>query len=143
MKRIKCPNCPEGMMDYRARACKLCFDNYRKKHKKPRVMWRDSYGKTHYELNKQVYTQRVMDRRAKNLQYTISYKKNHPCTDCGNKDFRVLDFDHKPGTEKVDCVSKLARAGYSIENIQKEIDKCNVRCSNCHRIITYDRRMGD
>lgn len=48
----------------------------------------------------------------------------------------VLDFDHFKG-KKTCPVSTMARNGLSIERIQIEIDKCVVRCANCHRRRTY------
>ena len=38
------------------------------------------------------------------------------------------------------CVSDMINKAYCVEAIQKEIDKCEVRCANCHRIVTYERR---
>lgn len=67
--------------------------------------------------------------------------KDNPCMDC-NKTFpRVcMDFDHRPGTEKIADVSILINQSSSISKISKEIEKCDIVCSNCHRIRTGERR---
>lgn len=78
-----------------------------------------------------------MELRNRNLAYMRDFLSKNPCTDCGNADIRVLDFDHLK--DKVKSVSILARVPVSIEKLKKEIDKCEVRCSNCHRIKTYER----
>ncbi len=36
---------------------------------------------------------------------------------------------------------QLVRNGFSIRVIVAEIEKCDVRCRNCHAIATY-KRMG-
>ena len=59
--------------------------------------------------------------------------------DCGEDNPLVLDFDHVAG-KKVMNISDMSRTCYSRETIMKEIDKCEVRCSNCHRIVTAKRR---
>ena len=59
------------------------------------------------------------------------------CVDCGNKDPRVLDFDHLG--EKKNNISSMKMS--SLGKIKEEIKKCEVRCSNCHRIKTHERRM--
>jgi hypothetical protein len=48
-----------------------------------------------------------------------------------------LDFDHRPGTHK-----SFGIAGSSSRNrdmIWAEIQKCDVRCRNCHAVVTKDR----
>ena len=72
-------------------------------------------------------------------QYVWDYLSSHPCVDCGESDPRLLEFDHVSGRKK-DSVSQLATGRHSIETIQKEIDKCVVRCVACHRKKTYDDR---
>jgi hypothetical protein len=51
--------------------------------------------------------------------------------DCGETDIVVLEFDHL--TDKVADVSDYASGGRTWSRIQAEIDKCEVRCANCHR----------
>jgi len=58
------------------------------------------------------------------------------CIDCGNNNPLVLEFDHINSNEKVSGISKMIHDGYSWSNILKEIDKCECRCANCHRIKT-------
>ncbi len=64
-------------------------------------------------------------------EFIYSYLSKHPCVDCGEKDLRVLDFDHIKGKTK--SVSELARSGASVERIKIEIGLCVIRCANCHR----------
>jgi len=61
------------------------------------------------------------------------------CVDCGSSDIRVLEFDHVRGT-KIASVSSMVRRGRALSIIQAEIAKCDVRCRNCHAIVTIERR---
>lgn len=79
--------------------------------------------------------------RTKNASRVWVYLLNHPCVDCGNDDPYVLQFDHVRG-EKHKNVSKMLSGTYGWDTIQREIDKCEVRCANCHMKITRIR-AGD
>lgn len=61
--------------------------------------------------------------------------------DCGNTDIRVLEFDHVTD-KKVAGVGRLARDAASLATLETEIAKCEVRCRNCHQIVTYERMGG-
>ena len=76
-----------------------------------------------------------------NLQY-VNRLKSEPCTDCGQRFPTVcMDFDHLPGTEKSGNVGTMVAHGHSLEKIQAEIEKCELVCSNCHRIRTHERAL--
>jgi hypothetical protein len=57
---------------------------------------------------------------------------------CGESNPVVLEFHHRHGKDK--AVTEMAAAGYPIYRIQAEIDKCEVLCANCHRILTSKER---
>ena len=64
------------------------------------------------------------------------------CADCGYRGHPVaLDFDHRPGVDKLFTIGQDARRKWS--EIEAEIEKCDVVCSNCHRIRTYRRNNPD
>lgn len=84
-------------------------------------------------------TAQVAKTRAAHLERIGEYLLAHPCVDCGETDIRVLDFDHRDGADKSAEVMKLAKAAYSWQRVRAEIAKCDVRCRNCHAIVTYDR----
>lgn len=58
------------------------------------------------------------------------------CTDCGNTDIRVLQFDHRDPKLKSMNVSTMVNIGKALDDILLEIAKCDVRCANCHQIRT-------
>jgi hypothetical protein len=63
--------------------------------------------------------------------------KNRPCMDCGIVyPWYVMDLDHVRG-EKLSDVSSLVDNGASLARLKTEIVKCDVVCSNCHRIRTH------
>ncbi len=63
------------------------------------------------------------------------------CIDCGYWEHaEALDFDHRPGEEKVRNVSQMT-SNASWERIVAEIAKCDVVCANCHRVRTARRRQ--
>lgn len=95
----------------------------------------------HYRANRAAYVEKARVRNAEqtriNAEFMIDYLSHHPCVDCGESDIVVLEFDHL--RDKVADVSVLARGGYSVEAIKREIDKCEVVCANCHRRRTAKR----
>jgi len=86
----------------------------------------------HYINNKQKYIERNKDRKQLLLQYIFNWSREHGCIDCGEKDPIVLEFDHT-GDDKVRNVSEMVHRGNSLASIKNEINKCEVRCANCHR----------
>jgi hypothetical protein len=53
----------------------------------------------------------------------------------GETNLMVLDFDHLG--DKTKNVCDFMQNNSSWEIVKKEIDKCQVLCSNCHRIKTH------
>lgn len=53
------------------------------------------------------------------------------CSECPERDWRCLDFHHTDPAQKELGISRMY--GWSFEKISKEIAKCVVLCSNCHR----------
>lgn len=53
----------------------------------------------------------------------------------------MLDFDHRDAADKGTEVMRLAQGGHALKRVAAEIAKCDVRCRNCHAIVTYER-MG-
>ena len=83
---------------------------------------------------------RVGIRREDVRRRLVDYLLGHPCVDCGERDIVVLEFDHV--ADKRGNVSTLASGGRVWKLVQAEIDKCEVRCANCHRRVTWDRRRA-
>jgi hypothetical protein len=85
---------------------------------------------------RRVHDKEYRKQRESNRDYVRSevgkYLKENPCVDCGEKDIVVLDFDHVRG-EKVCAVSNMINQFYGWKTVLSEIEKCDVRCSNCHR----------
>lgn len=60
-----------------------------------------------------------------------AYLLEHSCVDCPENDPVVLEFDHIG--EKTKTVSQLIKRRCSWETLLLEIEKCEVRCANCHK----------
>lgn len=67
----------------------------------------------------------------------VDYLSRHPCVDCGEADVAVLEFDHVEG--KTYNIAGLLARGAPAARILAEINRCQVRCANCHRRVTAHR----
>ena len=94
------------------------------------------YQRWHYQKYHDDYRVKRSDRRKKvrkeNRQKLLEYFCLHPCIDCGEKDYQVLEFDHVRG-EKRDNVATMFSGAMAWETMLIEISKCEVRCANCHK----------
>lgn len=99
------------------------------------------YDKAYYQANGSKLTasrrESVDKRRRENYSWISKLKESSPCVDCGKfYPACVMDFDHL-GDKKFGISHSLTR---SREVIEREIAKCELVCSNCHRIRTHNRR---
>lgn len=98
-----------------------------------------AYGKKHYANNRKMYLKKAYlftkQKRKDNIDYIFAYLLEHPCIDCGEADPRKLEFDHINDDKKYN-ISDMAGTGFSFKKIQEEINKCEIRCANCHRLKT-------
>lgn len=98
--------------------CRVCKREYDKRFYQKTISTR--------RKNKKVNSKLI---RSRNTKFIWDYLSCHPCIDCGEKDPIVLEFDHKEN--KKYNISEMTNL--SIECIESEINKCEVRCANCHR----------
>ena len=76
--------------------------------------------------------ERTRRQRDVNRRFIAQFLSTHPWSDCGLADSIVLEFDHVRGA-KVGNVGAMAYAPVTLAKLQQEIEKCDVRCANCHR----------
>tara|TARA_R110000851_G_scaffold78423_1_gene173043 strand:- start:21398 stop:21841 length:444 start_codon:yes stop_codon:yes gene_type:complete len=110
----------------RNKKCKICHNK-----------WQNEY---YHKKNKTKHIKRVKENNRENKfmrqHKMMEYLTKHFCVDCGESDPVVLEFDHiEPETKKKGGVSRLmtTQSWISWSVIQEEIDKCEIRCANCHR----------
>ena len=119
--------------------------------------WRErnpDYAKNYYQKNKEHLTFASRQHRAAKISLTPKIKdvkrfrvskrvicqnaKARPCTDCGVQFAScAMDFDHVRGPKLFNI---SFHSGYTYEQLLAEIEKCEVVCSNCHRIRTAKRK---
>lgn len=74
----------------------------------------------------------------RNKDFVRRIKQDRPCTDCKIKyHYSQMDFDHL--ASKKNNIAKLTNSAASIKTIKEEIAKCELVCSNCHRLRTWNR----
>lgn len=118
----------------RARKCRACHREYLR---------------GHYKKNRAKYIQvaaaYVVARKIEAHQIIVE-SKNQPCADCGvSYPTYVMDFDHD-GTKKnfnISTFQNQVRSKADILKLKREIKKCAVVCSNCHRERTHGHRVRD
>ena len=99
-----------------------------------------AYGKQHYKDNKQYYLDRNRVNRAKLRMYVAKIKEKSPCKDCGKfYPHYVMDFDHLG--DKRGLILDFVRR-HNKKELDKEIKKCDIVCSNCHRVRSFKRLTG-
>lgn len=100
-------------------------------------------SRRNYERHRKRYIKSSKKRNSKQYQINRDFvnrvKSFAYCMDCGESNPVVLDFDHVRG-EKKGNIADMVRSYYSIDSIKKEMRKCEIRCANCHRKKTFERR---
>jgi len=94
--------------------------------------------KNDYEQYKDLYKTRMKLYKRQQIQWYREYKTTLKCSKCGESHPSTLDFHHKNPNEKEFNISNELYNGYDVEKIKKEIEKCIVLCSNCHRKLHWD-----
>jgi ATP-dependent 26S proteasome regulatory subunit len=131
--------------------CRKCHANrqkvYQKQNSKKIKQYQKEYSENnkekiskqrsdHYQNNKEKISKRQKEFYTKNKE-KIDKLKSVPCVDCGNTFPTVcMNFDHVRGRKMYNIANMKSQ---SWELIEEEIKKCDVICSNCHRIRTHGR----
>lgn len=110
--------------DWLQSICKVCKRDYNNNYYKNKSL--------EYKYNKKIVSNK---RQKKILEYIFNIKLERWCIDCWyNKYAAALQFDHIHS--KVSSISKMVKEWNSLNTILAEIEKCEVRCANCHHIRT-------
>lgn len=85
---------------------------------------------------------RYIGKKLELLKKVSDLKEASPCLDCHLfYPACCMDYDHLPSkSRKKAAISTMVRKNREWALIESEIAKCELVCSNCHRIRTRDRR---
>jgi DNA-binding transcriptional ArsR family regulator len=92
----------------------------------------------HLGANGSEKTRTIATRRARRGAVNDLKEKN-PCNDCGNfYPYFIMEYDHLDETTKKAPVSFLIKSA-PFKEVEEEIAKCELVCSNCHKQRTWFR----
>ena len=67
-------------------------------------------------------------------------QRSRPCARCGGEfPPYVMEFHHRDRSTKLFAVVKTATRGY--DGLITEIEKCDLLCANCHRIVEWEEKQ--
>ncbi len=131
----------EEIQKYRAENKERIQENKRR-HSEKNPEYQRNWWEKNPEKRKEYY-QKQAHGKNRILHYLIEKYEGTPCMDCdGVFNWCAMDFDHRPGEVKVSTIAHFGwykAAPKSIARVEKEIAKCDLICSNCHRVRTQDR----
>lgn len=109
----------------KCRPCKRAYDN--------------AHYAAHRDSRRPYITSNREVKRELLRMWIKEYLLAHPCVDCGEGRFVLLDFDHRDSKDKTRSISDMLRAAVSRDTLLAEVQKCDVRCANCHRLRTAEQ----
>jgi len=93
------------------------------------------YHQSHYQQNKSKYIEDTRLRKKEKIKRWRAFKATLNCVKCGENHPACLDFHHINGKKDFNIGHKLTWYGWA--RLMKEVAKCEVLCSNCHRKEHY------
>lgn len=93
------------------------------------------YRRVWYAKNRQHALEVVKKRKTELKAWVKKYKRKLSCSICGETHPACIEFHHKDPVIKEIGLSRVGSNGWSIKKIEREIAKCQVVCSNCHKKI--------
>lgn len=100
------------------------------------------------ECHTELFRNKITERWQQVNQYATTTGKDR-CNICEiravyNKEMgNRFHFDHLNMFEKADSICVMVQTGCPLEDIHQEIDRCQILCVSCHRLVTdLERRSG-
>ena len=136
--KLDCVSCSEytkhgtlsGYTNWRCR-CKECTEGSLKEREK------------YYEDNKEHFVTYRANRYQDFREWWHAQKIGKSCCDCAMEcaadNYFVFDWDHRPEENKVFSLGSATRVCRNKTKLLAEITKCDLVCSNCHRMRTHAR----
>lgn len=118
--KIKCCTCKETKQSDQFYRSKETSTGHDKRCKKCRAA--NSHQQNRYKRR------RVLANKFKLLDYMADKR----CVDCGFDDPVALQFDHVRGSKTM-AISEMISRKVSWESLLEELEKCDIRCANCHQ----------
>ena len=137
----------DAIREYKRKWAARWRSENREKHNEYVRLWSEKNRETlraqskvryHADVNKS--REEARNWQQKKYRFVADIKLASGCVDCGfNAHAEALTFDHLPQYEKKFNIGPAIRSKNK-EELLAEINKCEVRCANCHAVKTAERR---
>jgi hypothetical protein len=74
------------------------------------------------------------------LEWYEDYKSKCQCSICAEDHIACLEFHHVNPDDKEIEIADAIKNSWSINKVLKELQKCIVLCSNCHKKLHWNAR---
>jgi hypothetical protein len=101
---------------------------------------KDSLKKEDWDRNKGTH-KKARKRRGLNRKKLLIEKLGGKCNGCGETDLYKLCFHHKEHSKKLFTLDQNSLYQKKMTEIEKESEKCELYCHNCHAILHEKERI--